>query len=184
MPPARDAQIAEQRKWANAQPWHSLDWRQVAQFTGTDAARGLPDAEVASRVARFGPNELFGDTGPSWWKVLLGNIFNAMNAVLTIAMVMSFVVKDYVSWNRVLGDAARALDVPCESFRPQWTAHLSNPEIMKLDSDVIITFFVPYFFHLLVSPLVVFIRHFALAAAGWPLPAAPHSPSQPRSSSS
>ncbi|KAI9028766.1 ATPase, P-type cation-transporter [Hyaloraphidium curvatum] len=55
----------------------------------------LTPSPPQKRLAEYGDNELFGNTGPSAIKILLSNIFNAMNVVLSIAMIMSFVVYDY-----------------------------------------------------------------------------------------
>lgn len=99
---AQDVAIERQRAWSTGftseLPWHASEFERVASYTATDVLRGLSQDEAEKRIVEYGPNELFGEAGPGWFKVLLGNLFNAMNAVLTIAMIMSFVVKDYVSF--------------------------------------------------------------------------------------
>ncbi|KAI9028526.1 Na P-type ATPase [Hyaloraphidium curvatum] len=93
----RLAAVERQRAAAAGVPapvW-TLPGADVAGFWNSDIAKGLEHAEAEKRTEQWGHNELFGDSGPSLLKILVGNIVNAMNLVLTIAMIFSFVVKDY-----------------------------------------------------------------------------------------
>ncbi|KAI9027036.1 Na+/K+ P-type ATPase [Hyaloraphidium curvatum] len=95
----KDLQAAVERQRAFAGRAGKPVWtsapEEVAKFYGTDLKTGLDPATAAARHKELGFNELFGSSGPSAFKILLGNLFNAMNLVLTIAMIFSFVVADY-----------------------------------------------------------------------------------------
>ncbi|KAJ3077820.1 hypothetical protein HK102_004945, partial [Quaeritorhiza haematococci] len=77
------------------QDWHSLTFEEVAAHFRTDIRKGLTEDDVAERLKEYGPNELFGSSGPSILKVLIANTFNAMNGVLAVAMILSIVVRDW-----------------------------------------------------------------------------------------
>ncbi|KAK9251918.1 hypothetical protein V1507DRAFT_364970, partial [Lipomyces tetrasporus] len=55
----------------------------VAQQLSTD--NGITDLEAEDRLGRYGSNELSGGGGVSPWKILVGQIFNAMILVLIMA---------------------------------------------------------------------------------------------------
>ena len=57
---------------------------------------GLQTHEVTERLGRYGPNELTGSGQAHFLKMLLRNIFNAMNFVLAAAVVLSAVAGDVV----------------------------------------------------------------------------------------
>ncbi|KAJ3337327.1 hypothetical protein HDU93_001232 [Gonapodya sp. JEL0774] len=77
------------------QGFHHVSVEDTVQAFESHADNGLREDDAIARLERYGRNELFGDTGPSVFKILLDNTFNAMNFVLTIALAFSFVVRDY-----------------------------------------------------------------------------------------
>ena len=62
-----------------------------------DVSTGLTEDECKKRLLRDGPNELYGSSGTSVWKVLIANIINPMNAILGFAMIFALIAKDWVS---------------------------------------------------------------------------------------
>ena len=74
-----------------ARLWHQKTESQVAEALKTQVD-GLSTQEASTRLLQFGPNELFGNSGPSAWKVFLANLFNAMNFILFVALVFSAAV--------------------------------------------------------------------------------------------
>uniref|UniRef100_A0A7I4F8S0 Cation-transporting P-type ATPase N-terminal domain-containing protein n=1 Tax=Physcomitrium patens TaxID=3218 RepID=A0A7I4F8S0_PHYPA len=67
---------------------------EVSQLLGTNPDLGLLDANAAE-LLKHGRNELKGQGGVNPWKILLGQVANGLTAVLGIAMVVSFAVRDY-----------------------------------------------------------------------------------------
>ena len=53
--------------------WFALDVEAVVAGVGSDTARGLTSGDAASRLARFGPNEITREKPPSMWAVALGS---------------------------------------------------------------------------------------------------------------
>ncbi|PKB99035.1 hypothetical protein RhiirA5_300499 [Rhizophagus irregularis] len=77
-------------------PYHTLPVNQVSIHTKTDIDDGLTPQEAAQRLELYGFNELSGQGNVSVFAVLYRQIVNALTLVLVIAMVISFVFKDYV----------------------------------------------------------------------------------------
>ncbi|KAG2008873.1 calcium-transporting ATPase [Coprinopsis cinerea AmutBmut pab1-1] len=75
---------------------HTLTPARLAEDLGTSLTDGLSRNEAARRLATYGENVLEGDGGISIWKVLIGQLANALTVVLVAAMALSFGVKDYV----------------------------------------------------------------------------------------
>eukprot|EP01113_Clastostelium_recurvatum_P023065 TRINITY_DN275_c0_g1_i3.p1 TRINITY_DN275_c0_g1~~TRINITY_DN275_c0_g1_i3.p1 ORF type:complete len:1138 (-),score=341.07 TRINITY_DN275_c0_g1_i3:213-3626(-) len=67
----------------------------IAQLN-VDPKRGLTNEEAALRLQQYGPNELTGKGGVSFWKILFGQIANAMTLVLIIALILSAVTKQFI----------------------------------------------------------------------------------------
>ncbi len=92
--------------------WHQLDSAEVLQQLGTDADRGLSQAEVALRLKKYGFNELTEQPGESLWKILWKQLTAVMVVVLIVAALISLALRDYinagaifaiVAFNAVLG---------------------------------------------------------------------------------
>jgi magnesium-transporting ATPase (P-type) len=72
--------------------FHTLSPEQCAAQLGlADVQRGLSDVQAATLLERVGLNELKTDDGPRWWRILLGQLLNALTVILVLAMIMSFV---------------------------------------------------------------------------------------------
>ncbi|CAO3671887.1 unnamed protein product [Umbelopsis ramanniana] len=76
--------------------YHAMDLNAVSEILKTDMEIGLSEAEAEERLTKYGRNELSGEGGVSAWKVLMRQIFNILILILIIAMVVSFVFKDWV----------------------------------------------------------------------------------------
>jgi Ca2+-transporting ATPase len=72
--------------------WHSMSVDEVTTQLGVDLEQGLADAEAATRLARYGPNQLPVEPPPSLWQVARGQLSNPMNIMLMIVSVASFAI--------------------------------------------------------------------------------------------
>jgi P-type Ca2+ transporter type 2C len=72
--------------------WHALSAGDVAARMSVDADQGLDSAEVARRLAQFGPNELRTEPPPSLWEVARGQLSNPMNIMLIVVAIASFAI--------------------------------------------------------------------------------------------
>ena len=68
-------------------PFHTFTVDQVAEHYSTNALEGLTAAEAANRLKVYGVNELQGNGGVKWYKVLWRQIANALVVILLIATV-------------------------------------------------------------------------------------------------
>lgn len=77
---------------------HARSAEDVAGHDGVDVdvLTGLDDAEAARRFRIGGPNVLKGSSGTPFWRILLRNVLNPMNAVLLIAVILSAIAQDTV----------------------------------------------------------------------------------------
>lgn len=75
---------------------HTLSVSKLVADLGTSVTDGLSKNEAARRLQTYGENLLKGDGGVSAWKVLIGQLANALTVVLVAAMALSFGVNDYV----------------------------------------------------------------------------------------
>ncbi|GAA97801.1 uncharacterized protein L969DRAFT_96202 [Mixia osmundae IAM 14324] len=57
---------------------------------------GLTKTQAEARLIKYGDNALKGDGGVSWYKVLIGQMANALTLVLVAAMALSFGVQDFI----------------------------------------------------------------------------------------
>jgi len=71
-------------------PFHTFTVDQVADFYSTNTLEGLTSQEAASRLKIYGANELQGDGGVKWYKVLWRQIANALVVILIVATVSVF----------------------------------------------------------------------------------------------
>jgi Ca2+-transporting ATPase len=76
----------------NATPWHALSANQILEQLKTDPVRGLSEAEVRSRLAAYGPNELKAEDKTSPWTVFLSQFTNILIIILLVATVLSALV--------------------------------------------------------------------------------------------
>lgn len=68
-------------------PFHTFTVDQVAEYYTTNTLEGLTAAEAANRLKVYGPNELQGNGGVKWYKVLWRQVANALVVILLIATV-------------------------------------------------------------------------------------------------
>jgi magnesium-transporting ATPase (P-type) len=68
-------------------PFHTFTVEQVAEHYQTSILEGLSSEEAAKRLQTYGHNELEGDGGVKWYKVLWRQVANVLVCVLLIATV-------------------------------------------------------------------------------------------------
>jgi Ca2+-transporting ATPase len=73
-------------------PWHAVDPVDAASRLGVSLERGLEPAEVAGRLARYGPNRLEVDEGTHWTRLLLRQFADVLIAILAVAAAVSAAV--------------------------------------------------------------------------------------------
>jgi len=69
--------------------WHQWEVAEVVQRLGTDAARGLTEAEARRRLAEYGPNELQAAHRLSPWALLGAQFKNVLILILLVAVLLS-----------------------------------------------------------------------------------------------
>ncbi|KAJ3511928.1 hypothetical protein NLJ89_g3815 [Agrocybe chaxingu] len=75
---------------------HTLTPEQILEDLGASPNDGLSRNEAARRLESCGENLLQGKGGVSAWKVLFGQLANALTMVLLAALALSFGVEDFV----------------------------------------------------------------------------------------
>ena len=75
--------------------WFALDVDAVVAGLGSDLDRGLTSGDAASRLARFGPNEIAREQPPSVWAVALGQLRDPMNIMLIAVIVVSLLISQF-----------------------------------------------------------------------------------------
>jgi Ca2+-transporting ATPase len=86
---------AAQRKSVTAEPrerWFAQDADRVVAAMGSDAERGLSRAEAATRLSRYGPNQIAGEKPPSVWAVALAQLRDPMNIMLVAVVAVSVLI--------------------------------------------------------------------------------------------
>lgn len=68
-------------------PFHALTVDQVAKHYNTSVLEGLSSQEATQRLQTYGANELEGDGGIKWYKVLWRQFANVLVCVLLVAAV-------------------------------------------------------------------------------------------------
>ncbi|KAI1315931.1 Na+ ATPase [Mortierella claussenii] len=79
----------------NEVPFHTLTVDQVAEHYSTNIHEGLSSQEATERLKKYGSNELQGNGGVKWYKVLWRQVANTLVLILLIATVLSFATKDF-----------------------------------------------------------------------------------------
>ena len=67
--------------FALSKPAHLLAASQVVRELTTDPDNGLTQDQVTRRLQQVGSNELIGDGGVSVFRIIMGQLFNAMSLV-------------------------------------------------------------------------------------------------------
>lgn len=83
---------SEERAGAAPPGWHARTVAETVAALGTDRLHGLSVREAATRLARYGPNELRAAARVSPWTILLEQVRNALVVILLIAVVLSAVL--------------------------------------------------------------------------------------------
>ncbi|KAF9409452.1 hypothetical protein BGZ94_001959, partial [Podila epigama] len=83
-------------------PFHTFTVDQVAEHYTTNTLEGLTSKEAAARLPIYGPNELQGNGGVKWYKVLWRQIANALVVILLIATAIAFATGDYAEGGVIL----------------------------------------------------------------------------------
>ncbi|KAG0057574.1 hypothetical protein BGZ83_008156 [Gryganskiella cystojenkinii] len=68
-------------------PFHTFSVAQTEDHYATSTIEGLSSTEAANRLKKYGSNELQGDGGVKWYKVLWRQVANALVVILLIATV-------------------------------------------------------------------------------------------------
>jgi magnesium-transporting ATPase (P-type) len=76
--------------------YHTQSIENTVQYYNTNLKQGLTQEEAAIRLKKYGKNVIAGGPKVSAIKILLGHIFTFMNIVLVAAMVLSFVVQEWI----------------------------------------------------------------------------------------
>lgn len=77
--------------------WHVKSVDEVTHELNTSLSTGLEDAEVVSRQAKYGLNELASDGGATWVTVLLRQLKDVMHLIFVILGAVSYALKDYIT---------------------------------------------------------------------------------------
>ncbi|KAF9933858.1 Na+ ATPase [Linnemannia zychae] len=82
--------------------FHTFTVDQTAQYYTTSITEGLSSSEAADRLKKYGPNELQGDGGVKWYKVLWRQVANALVVILLIATALAFATGDFAEGGVIL----------------------------------------------------------------------------------
>jgi Ca2+-transporting ATPase len=72
--------------------WYALSGDDAVARLGVEATSGLSAAEVTSRLAKYGKNEVATEPPPTTWQIARGQIANPMNIMLLIVSIASFTI--------------------------------------------------------------------------------------------
>ena len=78
-----------------AAAWFALDVDAVVAAVGSDLQRGLTSGDAASRLSRYGPNEIAREKPPSVVQVALGQLRDPMNIMLIAVTVVSLAISQF-----------------------------------------------------------------------------------------
>ena len=82
--------------------WYALSGDDTVARLGVEAASGLSAAEVTSRLATYGKNEVATEPPPTTWQIARGQIANPMNIMLLIVSIASFTIGQIATGTIVL----------------------------------------------------------------------------------
>jgi len=74
------------------EPWFAQDADRVVAAMETDAERGLSRSEAASRLSRYGPNQIAAEKPPSLWAIALQQLRDPMNIMLVGVVAVSLLI--------------------------------------------------------------------------------------------
>jgi Ca2+-transporting ATPase len=79
---------------STGQVWHALSKAKAAAALDSDLQEGLAEADVRSRQAEYGPNELQEAPGRSFWRMLL----DQFNQFLVLILIAAALVSALIGW--------------------------------------------------------------------------------------
>ena len=119
---------------SNSLEWHQKNADLIAQELKSSPQTGLTATEAATRLAIHGPNELFGNSGPSAFKVFIANLINPMNFILFVALVFSAAVLQ--DWAEVGILAAVIATNTAIGFQQEFRSEKTMEALKKLSSPI------------------------------------------------
>jgi hypothetical protein len=85
-----------------SEAWHALDVAATATRLGTDADRGLTEAEAARRLVASGPNEIEAQPGIPWWRRLARQFQQLVIVILVVAAVIAGLLGEWADTAAIL----------------------------------------------------------------------------------
>jgi Ca2+-transporting ATPase len=82
--------------------WHALEASEVVRTLDTSPDVGLADEEAASRLKRYGNNELSEAPRPSVWSMIFDQFNNFLVVVLIVAALLAAILGDYIEAAAIL----------------------------------------------------------------------------------
>ncbi|KAF9428111.1 Na+ ATPase [Entomortierella beljakovae] len=83
-------------------PFHIFTVEQTEKHCNTSILEGLTASEAANRLKTYGLNELQGNGGVKWYKVLWRQVANALVVILLIATGLAFATTDFAEGGVIL----------------------------------------------------------------------------------
>ncbi|KAJ2061856.1 hypothetical protein GGI17_002830 [Coemansia sp. S146] len=122
------------KKQTNDQPqklYHILDTDQVFIDLDVNHTTGLSTSEAERRLTVHGTNEMRGGGRPSAFKILIRQLSNLMTLILIAAIVVAFVIKDWVEAGVLIGVIAFNTAV---GFLQEFKAEKTMDSLRKMSS--------------------------------------------------
>ena len=85
-----------------SEAWHALDVAATAARLGTDADRGLTEAEATQRLVASGPNEIEAQPGIPWWRRLARQFQQLVIVILVVAAVIAGLLGEWADTAAIL----------------------------------------------------------------------------------
>ncbi|KAG0042632.1 hypothetical protein BGZ83_000241 [Gryganskiella cystojenkinii] len=112
-------------------PFHSLTVDQVEQHYSTSTLEGLTSQEANARLKTYGYNELQGNGGIKWYKVLWSQVANTLVVILLIATALAFATKDFAEGGVIL---AVIIMNACIGFWQEYSAEQTMEALRNMSS--------------------------------------------------
>jgi P-type Ca2+ transporter type 2C len=109
--------------------WYKLSKEEAAQQLGTNPETGLDEAEAASRLSKYGPNELIEKGVKSPWLILWEQLTGTMVVILIVAAVISYFLGDAIDTIAIL---AIVILNALLGFRQEYKAEQAMAALKKL----------------------------------------------------
>jgi Ca2+-transporting ATPase len=109
--------------------WYQISKEEAAQELNVQPDSGLDEAEVASRISKYGPNELVERGAKSPWLILWEQLTGTMVVILIIAAVISYFLGDAIDTIAIL---AIVILNALLGFRQEYKAEQAMAALKKL----------------------------------------------------